>query len=36
MKKEYNSLEIQLFFLDSNDVVRTSDPDLTADDDFTD
>lgn len=36
MKKEYYSLEIELFFLVNNDVITTSGNDLTSDDDFED
>ncbi len=36
MKKEYLSLEIELFFLANNDVITTSSNDLTSDDVFGD
>ena len=36
MKKEYNSLEIELFLLQNDDVVRTSGNDVIGDDDFDD
>ena len=36
MKKEYASLEIELFFLENNDIVTASGDDLTSDDVFDD
>jgi len=36
MKKEYNSLEIELFFLENGDVVTASKDDLISDDTFDD
>ena len=34
MKKEYLSLEIELFFLANNDVITASSDDMTSDDIF--